>query len=142
MLTPSEVDRIISAFESQPPQDLDILRDWARVLSTQFYWYCAELGKVSKEYRIVRANRKRLFSEMVNQYREQEGSIAAATAKVEASETYSSLYETEAELEGREQAGKRLCDAISKVIDRMNQEIAELRREREYVRHNDGKYNE
>ena len=138
-LNPDKVNAIISDFEAQPPQDLPLLMEWARVLSTQYYWYCKALGEVSKQYRNVRANRKRKRAELIQRYNQTENSVTAATAKAEAHPEYLDLYDKESALEGTEQSGRRHCDSIEKVIDRMNQEIAELRKEREYIRHTEGK---
>lgn len=134
MLDAKKVDELISEFEHTPAIELQRLIDMARELAAQHYWYCKVLADVAKVHRVTRASRKATFARLVQSYAKTETSNAAAKAKAEADDDYRELYRKEYEYEGREKAGNRICDAIKKVLERMNQEVADLRKEKEYSR--------
>lgn len=134
-LNPKEVDRIVSNYEQGKNLDLPILMSDARVLVCQSYRYADYLGELGKTYRSVRVNRKRLFAELKAKYRGEGESVAGAELKAESAPEYQGLQIKEAELEGSYTKGKDLLGAIQKVLDRMNQEISDLKKERDYQRH-------
>lgn len=134
MLDAKKVDELISEFEHTPAIELQRLIDMARELASQHYWYCKVLADVAKTHRVTRAQRKATFASLVSKFSKSQTSNAAAKAKAESDEEYRELYRKEYEYEGREKAGNRICDAIKKVLERMNQEIADLRKEKEYSR--------
>mgnify|MGYP000152368126 CR=1 FL=1 len=134
MLDPQKVDDLISEFEITPELEMMRLQEMARELSCQHYWYTKILADVAKVQRVTRAQRKASFSQLVHTFSQSETSNAAARAKAENNTEYRELYAKEYEYEGREKAGVRICDAIKKVLDRMGQEIADLRDEKKYQR--------
>lgn len=134
MLDPKKVDELIAEFEHAPELEMERLKDMARELSGQHYWYTKVLAEVSKAQRTTRAQRKAKFAKLVMHHKATENSNAAAVAQAENDEEYRDLYSKEYELEGREKAGVRICDAIKKVLERMSQEIADMRDEKKYDR--------
>jgi hypothetical protein len=139
MLDPQKVDDLIGEFEHTPDLQLERLKDMARELSGQYYWYTKALSEAGKAYRETRAKRKAKYAELVQTFGKTEKSNAAAAAKAEDNDKYRELYTKEYQYEGSERGGTRICDAIKKVIDRMGQEIADLRKEKEYDRFTEGK---
>lgn len=134
MLDPKKVDDIVQEFEHTPGLELQRLIDMARELAAQHYWYCKVLADIAKVQRTMRARRKAKFARLVSSNSQEGVSNAAARAQAESDDEYRDLYSKEYDYEGREKAGNRICDAIKKVLERMNQEIADLRKEKEYSR--------
>ena len=137
-LSATKISQIIDEFERSQHIDLPRLLEMARVLACQSYWYADALGEVSKAYRRAYVARKRLFAELQANGLAGGKSAAKAKAEAEADENYLILAEAEADAEGRKEHGRTMYGAICNVLDRMNQEIAEARKEREYTRHTDG----
>lgn len=135
MLKPKKVQEIIKRFEFTPNQSMAILMEDARVLACQSYHYAELLGDLGIAYRQLHVKRKTRFAKLVNAFREQGNSVTASEKLASEDPEYIELYENEYEAEGRYQKGKLMFESISKVIDRMNQEIAELRKEEKYQRH-------
>lgn len=138
MLNAKKVNGIIAEFERSEHIDLPRLLEMARVLSTQSYWYADALGEVSKQYRRAYVARKQRFAVDRMQYQNDGNSAAKATAIAEAGQEYGELLEKENDLEGRKEHGRIMWQAICNVLDRMNQEIAELRREERNINHTNG----
>ena len=134
MLDPQKVDDLIGEFEQTPELEMMRLIEMARELSAQHYYYTKVLAEVAKIQRVTRAQRKATFAKLVAKHKATENSNAAAVAVAENDEEYRALYAKEYEHEGREKGGARICDAIRKVLERMSQEIADMRDEKKYQR--------
>ena len=133
-LDPKKVDDLVREYETTYALELERLKTMARELSAQFYWYSKILGEVSQHYQYARAKRKRILASLVAKYKAEENSNAAAVARAENTEDYRQAYDEEYGLQGREKSGGRQCDAIKKVLERMGQDIADLRKQQEYER--------
>lgn len=126
----SRVDEIIVKYESEPNLGLIPLMDLRRELSCQYYAYQKLAAEAESDYRQYRVQRKSIEAKGKNHLVAQGKSVAAATAEIEAREDYREAYEKEYTAEGRKEAGKRLADAIKQVLSSMQQEIADLRHEK------------
>lgn len=125
-----KVDKIITDYETQEGFDLVPLMNMRKELAAQLYWYNKILAEADKGYRTARANRKRLEAELTKRFKQGGNSVAADRAEMEADEDYRKAYDLESQYEGSRDAGKRLCDAIDKVLSSMMQDIADLRGEK------------
>ena len=134
-LKPEIVEEIISRFERSKNLDLEILKADARILVSQSYWYADALGTLGKAYRSSRVSRKEIYATTKAVFISSGDSGVSSEAKTLNDPIYKEAYAKEYEYEGSYERGKRLLNAIGKVIDRMNQEIADLRKEKEYQRH-------
>ncbi|MEL6667695.1 MAG: hypothetical protein AAFP08_01920 [Bacteroidota bacterium] len=135
---PKKVDEIILWLEHTPDLPLSELQYNTRQLASQHYWYCKLLAEAMKDYRQARYSRKALYAQKLAWYRPQCKSNADAVAKVEADEEYRKSYAAEYDAQAREEGAKRICGAISVALSTMRQEIADLRKEKEYTRFTDG----
>ena len=135
MLNLRRIDEIIYRFENGSELDLGSLMDDARVLAAQMHYLSKLVGEVGKKYRECRYIRKSTFAKLREEYKSSGVSVSAAESKAESSDRYDKAFKLESDYEGSYSAGKMRISAIEKVLDRMNQEIAELREEKKQVRH-------
>lgn len=132
MLKAKEVNAVISRFETSKSQDMMVLMQDAKFLSTQLYFYAELLGECGHAYREAYVERKTAFSRLVVAYKEKGENNGASEHLANQDESYVKLRRTEVDYESRYDKGKLMFKAIEHVISRMNQEIAELRKERSY----------
>lgn len=135
-LKPDKVTEIISRFEATRNPQLENLKADARVLAAQMYFYADAMGDLGKLHAGLYVDRKTEFSRLKDFYIESEDlSAAAAEVKAGKDKEYKELYRREKDINARYEKARHLFKAIEKNLDRMNQEIADLRKERDYQRH-------
>lgn len=134
-LKPNLVGDIIYRYENASEFSLPKLMEDGRRLACQMFYYAELLGDVSKSYRATNVQRKVKFSELVQQFSSEGKSNAASEHLATSHKEYEELRSLEAELESRYEKGKIMFRAMEGVLNRINQDIAELRKEREHQRH-------
>lgn len=132
-LEAKEVMNAIAWFQSSGSFDLAQLMEKSRFLACQSYAFADAVGTANREFVSLRVRRKKLFSELRNNFTQAGAkSIADAERQAEVNPDYQKLYEQEKEAEARWEHGKNLLWSLKSINDAMRQEIAELRQEKKH----------
>ena len=131
-----KVNEIIYRFQTQRGQNVQTLMNDSSVLAAQLYWFADACGEMGKKHAGLYVDRKSEFARLKQHYIESDQlSAAAAETKAGNNENYKELYKLEKITSARHDKAKLMFKAIQEVLGRMNQQIADLRKERDYQRH-------
>ena len=127
---------IINRFQTQKGQGLQILMQDSSTLACQLYYFADACGELGKRHAGLYVDRKSEFARLKQYYIDTE-QLSAAKAEIQASNNnaYKELYKLEKTTEARHDKAKLMFKAIQEVLSRMNQQIADLRKEQDYQRY-------
>lgn len=127
------LEQTVEVFQNADVLDLARLMEDARFLSCQTYPFAREVGEMKRHFHLAHVERRFKFVELVKKYRGEGMRISEAERLAETDPEFQRVFRDEYELEARYEKGKLFFQAISHVLNRMQQEIAELREEKRSI---------
>ena len=127
-----KIEAVIENFQNGQDFNLATLMEDARFLAGQLYPFAKGIGDYQRRYNEFHVQRKTKHAQLIMQVRDaRKVSVAEAERIADQDPEYIELYRLEYENEARYEKGRLMFRAIEQTINRMNQEIAEMRGERD-----------